>query len=108
MPDAETGDHYCIIEKTYETAIKSDLEAVQPGLYAELHAEATENLGRRPGKALIARYMARKLIARDIVPQTVRAILDAVNRLVTPTGQRFTQPAGEDVEDFPWDDDIPF
>jgi putative ATP-dependent endonuclease of the OLD family len=82
MPAPVVSDRYAVIGKTYERAIEADLNAMQPGLYGDLKAEAEAYLGK-VGKPLIARYMARNLTRRGIVPQTVSELIDALKRMVT-------------------------
>lgn len=83
VPPAQCGANYSIIDGDYETAIAADLNAAQPGNYEVLKQYATSQLGAA-GKAILARYMARELVAQNIVPNTVRSIVTAIDQLVRP------------------------
>lgn len=82
LPDGVVTGHYAIIEVDIETTIRREVEAIQPGLYDRLKAEAREIVGQ--GKPLVARYISTSLAAQDIVPPTIRAIIDHLSRLVKP------------------------
>src|SRR5690606_18302724 len=82
MPDGAVGAKYAIIEGNFEKTVKRDLEVVESGLYDTLRREAEAYLGSNAGKALIARFMARRLVERDTVPATVRQIIEAVKAWV--------------------------
>jgi putative ATP-dependent endonuclease of OLD family len=74
-------DHF-VFEGNYEAAVEADVDAVQPGLYAQLQSAASEEFGS--GKPIVARYMARRLTEAGIVPRCVGDLLAAVERIVRP------------------------
>ena len=55
-----------------EDAVKADLEKARPGLHDLLRGEAAAMYGPRPGKPAVARFMADRLAAEGLVPNTLR------------------------------------
>lgn len=113
MPDGAVGAKYAIIEGNFEKTVKRDLEVVESGLYDTLRREAEAYLGSNAGKALIARFMARRLVERDTVPATVRQAIEAVKALVAAEDEHTAEdndiPPGDRYKPPPWDDEeVPF
>jgi hypothetical protein len=107
VPDSVCGDRYCIFEGDYETTMIRDLAASHPGWYESLRQDAANVLGGGAGKAIIARYMARQLIAYNVVPTTMRNVVAAIARIVRPVPPPPPPPApptwaAEDDDDFPF------
>jgi hypothetical protein len=101
--------------------MKADLEAIEPGLYENMEAEARAILGIRPdkNKPLIARFIAEKIIAKGVVPSFVREIARCLRqRLGLPEPiialsldnevPRASAPSGAAFPTDPFDDDLPF
>lgn len=83
VPDGFCSSLYCIFEGDYETTMIRDLAVSHPGWYDSLRQDAANTLGSA-GKAIIARYMARQLIAHNVVPTTVSSVVAAIGQLVRP------------------------
>jgi hypothetical protein len=90
---------YAIFERNFEDEMK---KAIGEDLYSELKLQAFQLLGKGAGKGLVARYMARVLTDRGIVPPFIKAIVRAIQRL---------EEVEKDLKDEEldiWDDEIPF
>jgi putative ATP-dependent endonuclease of the OLD family len=82
MPDGIVAADYAILEKNFESVIRSDLDAMGgDGLYDDLHAEACQALGGK-SKPLAARYIADQLTENGLIPATIMQIAKAVEELV--------------------------
>lgn len=107
-PDGTVTDSYAIIEHTYETALKEDLDQIDQGKYESLAKHANYLLGG-DSKGLKARFMAKQLTKDNIVPTFIAEIIEAVRRLGEETDDnQMSRPQDEwpiSEEDF---DDIPF
>ena len=104
MPNPTLTDRYCILEKNFESMLSHELEAIDPEHYATLQKEASDLLGPRPGKPIVARYMATELQARGIVPPTFRKIAEAVAQLANPQLTVSEESLSSDISEV----DIPF
>jgi hypothetical protein len=118
-PAAQIKPAYAILGGDWEAQMKGDLERIERGLYDALVAEARQTLGIRPdkNKPLVARYVAERLIAKDIVPAFVTNITRCLKQRVgleVPTDEGlldddiislFADPPRTDKS---LDDEIPF
>lgn len=102
-PDGAVTRCYTIFNKEFESQVKSDLDSVHPGLYDSLRNKATEELGSGLGKPLVARFIARKLVAQGIVPSTISLIVEEINKLLSSAPDDAHEHSLE-LED----DEIPF
>lgn len=75
-PVATIAATYAILDGDLESTIRRETEVRFPGLYDQLKAEAAQTVGS--GKPLVARYISRKLVARDFVPPTIATIIEHV------------------------------
>jgi putative ATP-dependent endonuclease of OLD family len=83
-PAACVTSNCAILAGDYEKSLKAEVEAIVPGLHASLEQEARSVLGSQVGKPIMARFMARKLVEKGIVPPSIGALLDKVREMVTP------------------------
>ncbi|PHK94062.1 hypothetical protein CR162_14935 [Pseudoroseomonas rhizosphaerae] len=81
-PAACVAANCAILAGDYEKSLRGELEGIIPGLYASLEQEARSVLGSQVGKPIMARFMARKLVEKGIVPPTIGALLDKVREMV--------------------------
>ncbi|HEV8712431.1 MAG TPA: AAA family ATPase [Candidatus Binatia bacterium] len=82
-PPGTVRDKFAILEGKFEEEMESYMETIQPGEYARLKAKATERLGSNAGKGLVARFMAKRLTAEEVIPEFIGKIIDAVQVLGT-------------------------
>lgn len=101
QPAARVGRDHCILAGDYERMVRADLKVLQPGRYQRLDAEGRQILGERAGKPLMARFMARQLVASGTVPASLDKLLRAVEQLVV-------RAAGLTGEDDCEEDELPF
>ena len=68
---------YAVLDENWETQMRSDLDAIQPGLYDQLVGEAQQCLGIESGrnKPLVARFVAEGLAHREIIPDFISQIV---------------------------------
>ncbi|OBQ66485.1 DUF2813 domain-containing protein (plasmid) [Mesorhizobium loti] len=78
-PAAIVGETYAIIEDTLESLLQAEVDAESPGHYALLKAEAQRAVGN--GKPLVARFIARRLVADNFVPPTIAQIIENVRAM---------------------------
>jgi putative ATP-dependent endonuclease of OLD family len=83
IPEAVIGDRAAVLEDDFEAAMKADLEKVTPGLYNALKQEAASTYGGSQGKPAVARFMAERLVAQCIVPNTMKMIIFHIADLVS-------------------------
>lgn len=119
-PSAQITASHAVISGDWETHMRADLEKVEVGLYDKLVAVARQELGLQTGKnkPLVARHVAERLVARDIVPAFVVEIVRCLKQRVgleLPPDDAFAE-----LDDaMPWiaenppadaslDDEIPF
>jgi putative ATP-dependent endonuclease of OLD family len=120
LPAARVTANYAILSGDWEAQMKADLEAIEPGLYENMEAEARAILGIRPdkNKPLIARFVAEQIIAKGVVPSFVREIARCLrHRLGLPEPiapslddeePRDSAPSGAAFPTDAFDDDLPF
>jgi len=102
-PPGEITEEYAILERDFEDEMK---RAIGSERYSELKSQALHLLGRNVGKGLIARYMARTLVAQGIIPLFVEQIIRAVQRLDETEDDEVE--TNEEGFDFSNEDEIPF
>ena len=102
VPSGVCADRYCIFEGDYEATMSADLSASHPGWYDSLRQDAATVLGGGAGKAIVARYMARQLIAQGVVPTTMRKLVEAIARMARPVPPSPVATAEEDEDDIPF------
>jgi putative ATP-dependent endonuclease of OLD family len=107
-PAPVVASRHAILQPDFEGMVRAEVEALQAGLHAELMAEASSEFGAKAGKPIQARYIARKLTERHILPPTIKAIVEAVRAMLEP---KATAGGTEPTEAGPFDDlddEIPF
>lgn len=82
-PNACVTGNCAILAGDYEKSLRVELEGVQLGLYAALEQEARNVLGSQSGKPITARFIARKLVEKGIMPPTIYEILNKVREMVS-------------------------
>lgn len=78
MPDKVITYGFAILEGNFEKEMISYLEKIQQGKYEQLKNEASQELGGSAGKGLVARYMAKKLVQENLIPDFIKEILSAI------------------------------
>lgn len=92
QPAPVVTDKCAILSGNYEKAMRAEVDNVVAGLYASLEQQAQEVMGAKAGKPIMARFMARKLVEKGIVPPTIGALLDKVRKMVTPPTAEAVMP----------------
>ncbi len=64
--------------------MRTDLDAIEAGLYEQLVAEARQVLGLKPdkNKPLVARYVAEQMVTKGKIPKFVKDIADCLKQKV--------------------------
>lgn len=101
QPAARVGRDHCIMAGDYEKTVRADLEAIHPGFYQRLETDGKRVLGDKVGKPLMARFMARQLVASGMVPASLERLIKAIEQLAV-------QAAGPLGEEECEEDKIPF
>ncbi|GMO75889.1 AAA family ATPase [Bradyrhizobium ottawaense] len=85
-PAACVEEDYAILQGNWEAQSRAHVDVIQPGLYAELEAQARAALGITGdrNKPLVARFVAEALVQRGHVPQFVKDILEKVRKKLPP------------------------
>lgn len=98
MPPPAVGEKTAVLNGDFETTMQADLEAVRPGLYAQLRQEAGDAYGGA-GKPATARYVAERVKAEGIVPATMQSIIE---RIVALMDAPAASPPSKETDAFPW------
>jgi len=100
-PDRVVDNTFAILERNFENEMKVYLETVISGKYDQLSREAIQTLGAKAGKGLVARFMAQRLTAENIIPQFISEIIKAVQSLGKKADSdgnlRDTQPVDNEI-----------
>lgn len=105
-PTPIVGVRHAILQPDFEGTVRAEADRLQPGLYDSLKAEASAEFGANAGKPIQARYIARKLTERAIFPQTIKAVIEALSAMLTPSASA-SGPEGNGLAD-DLDDNLPF
>jgi putative ATP-dependent endonuclease of OLD family len=103
-PTATITSSYAILDENWETQMRTDLDAVQPGLYVQLVGEAQRCLRIESGrnKPLVARFVAEQLAHREITPLFVQQIV-AHLRIMLGLASATEVHSVEENSTSPWD-----
>jgi putative ATP-dependent endonuclease of OLD family len=105
-PAPVVATRYAILEPDFEGSVNGEIERIQAGLYGTLKAEASTVLGAKAGKPIVARYVARRLTERNIIPPTIKGVIEAVQRILAPMEPKESE--AQPGRSFDLDDEIPF
>ncbi len=75
VPSGGAWPEYAIMEGDFESEMKA---ALGEDRYMNLKQAAHQELGSKAGKGLIARYMAERLTAENVIPNFIRRIIEHV------------------------------
>lgn len=81
-PASCVTDDYAILQMNWEAQCRVDVEAIEPGLYDQLEAQARSELGISGdrNKPLVARFITEALVHRGHIPKFVADILAEIKK----------------------------